>query len=85
MAYQSSRRNRILRVVIVALAIAFLFVGPVSAHGGEGDHLQGSVSVWMIVLLYMQFVSMPVVGLWLVKEAASAWLSLVDRNGVEVQ
>ena len=72
-------------VAIVALVIAFLFVGPVSAHGGAGDHMEGPAPVWMIVLLYMQFVSMPVVGLWLVKEAVSAWLSHADRKGVEVQ
>lgn len=69
----------------MALVIAFLFVGPVSAHGGEGDHMEGPAPVWIIVLLYMQFVSMPFVGLWLVKEAVSAWLSHVDRKGVEVQ
>lgn len=72
-------------VVTVALAIAFLFVGPVSAHGGEGDHVEGPAPVWMIVLLYIQFVTIPFVGLWLVKEAVATWLFHVDRKGVEVQ
>lgn len=74
-----------MRIVIVALTIAFLLVGPASAHGGEGDHMEGPAPVWMIVLLYIQFVTMPFVGLWLAKEAVFAWLSPVDQKGVEVQ
>jgi hypothetical protein len=69
----------------LAVIISFCLAGLASAHGGEGDELNGSAPAWMTGLIYTQLFMIPVVGLWLVRQTLNAWLrpaGQTDNQGV---
>lgn len=84
MTYRVGIGKWLFSVLMATLLIAFVYVGPVGAHGGAGDHPEGPAPIWMIVLLYIQFFTIPFVGFWLIREAVSAWLPLALRIGMEM-
>lgn len=58
---------------LILLVLSLLVISPVYAHGGEGEELHGPPAPWVIALTYIQLLSLPVVGLWLAREAFAAW------------
>lgn len=79
------KRSRLVLALMLVLVLSLCFAGPASAHGGEGDELQGPAPAWMIGLIYPQLLMIPAVGLWLFREAIRAWLpqtSQPDNQGV---
>ncbi len=73
------REPRLILSITLALFILFCQAGLANAHGGEGDELSGPAPAWMIGLIYVQLFMIPVVGLWLVRQAFNAWLRPVGQ------
>lgn len=71
--------SRLALAVILVLVLSLFFVGLVSAHGGTGEDLHGPAPAWMIALIYVQLIMIPLIGVWLIREALSAWLSPARR------
>ena len=59
--------------LLAALGLSLGLAPPAHAHGGIGDHLHGPAARWMIELIYLQLLMIPVVGIWLTREAIAAW------------
>ncbi|MDT8305508.1 MAG: hypothetical protein RRC07_06190 [Anaerolineae bacterium] len=58
---------------LMLLLLSLLVISPVHAHGGEGQELPAPPAPWVIALIYVQMLLLPVVGLWLAREALAAW------------
>lgn len=72
--------SRLTLALIPALVLSLCFAGLASAHGGGGEELHRPAPAWMIGLIYVQLFMIPVVGVWLVREAISAWLRPAGRQ-----
>jgi len=72
--------TRLILCVTLAMFISLCFAGLASAHGGEGDELNGPAPAWMIGLTYVQLIMIPLIGLYLAAETFNAWLRPAGRR-----
>jgi hypothetical protein len=68
------KRKVFILKLLMPLALSLPVITPAQAHGGGGVELHSPVAPWMAALIYMQLGMVPVIGIWLAREALVAWL-----------
>jgi hypothetical protein len=67
-------------LLALTLALSLVVAAPAGAHGGEGEGLSGPVAAWMVVLIYIQLLTIPPIGIWLTGEMLAAWRRSPDGS-----